>query len=46
MTAGKNIKKLTVTALFCALAFLMTFVFRFKVGFLTFEFKDAVISVL
>lgn len=46
MTAGKNIKKLTVTALFCALAFLMTFVFRFKVGFLTFDFKDAVISVL
>ena len=46
MTAGKNIKKLTVTALFCALAFLMTFVFRFKVGFLTIDFKDAVISVL
>ena len=46
MTAGKNIKKLTVTALFCALAFLMTFVFRFKVGFLTFDFKDAVISIL
>ena len=46
MTAGKNIKKLTVTALFSALAFLMTFVFRFKVGFLTFDFKDAVISIL
>ena len=46
MTTGKNIKKLTVTALFCALAFLMTFIFRFKVGFLTFDFKDAVISVL
>lgn len=41
-----NVKKITVTALFCALAFLMTFIFRFKVGFLTFDMKDAIISVI
>lgn len=41
-----NVKKISVTALFCAIAFLMTFVFRFKVGFLTFDLKDAVISVI
>ena len=42
----KDVKKISVTALFCAIAFLMTFVFRFKVGFLTFDLKDAVISVI
>lgn len=41
-----NVKKITVTALFCALAFLMTFIFRFKVGFLTFDMKDAIISII
>ncbi len=46
MSSKSNLKKITVTALFCALAFLMTFVFRFKVGFLTFDLKDAVISVV
>ena len=46
MTKANELKKLTVTALFCALAFLMTFVFRFKVSFLTFDFKDAIISVV
>ena len=30
----------------CAVAFLMTFIFRFKVSFLTFDFKDAIISVI
>ncbi len=40
-----NIKKIAITALFCSLAFLMTFVFRFKVSFLTFDFKDAIITV-
>ncbi len=38
--------KICITALFTALAFLMTFIFRFKVGFLTFDFKDAVISII
>ncbi len=42
----QSLKKITVTALFCAIAFLMTFLFRFKVSFLTFDFKDAIISVV
>lgn len=46
MNKNENLKKITVTALFCALAFLMTFMFRFKVSFLTFDFKDAIISVV
>ncbi len=41
-----DIKKITVTAVFCALAYLCMFVFRFKVSFLTFDFKDAVLSVV
>ncbi len=41
-----KLQKISVTALFCALAFLMTFLFRFKVSFLTFDFKDAIISVI
>ena len=46
MKTKQNLKKITVTALFCAIAFLMTFIFRFKVSFLTFDFKDAVISIV
>ncbi len=46
MYKKQDLRKITVTALFCALAFLMTFLFRFKVSFLTFDFKDAVISVV
>ncbi len=46
MKTKQNLKKITVTALFCALAFLMTFIFRFKVSFLTFDFKDAIISIV
>lgn len=45
MTKKTDIRKLSVTALFCTIAFLMTFIFRFKVSFLTFDFKDAVIAV-
>ena len=41
-----NIKKLSVTAVLCALAYLCMFVFRFKVGFLTFDFKDAILAVI
>ena len=41
-----DIKKIAVTAVFCALAYICMFVFRFKVGFLTFDFKDAVIAVI
>ena len=42
---NEQIKKIAVTAMLTALAFLITFVFRFKVGFLTFDFKDAIISI-
>lgn len=41
-----DIKKLSVAAMLTAVAYLCTFVFRFKVGFLTFDFKDAIISVI
>ena len=40
-----KIRALTVTAVITAAAFLMTFVFRFKVSFLTFDFKDALIAL-
>lgn len=45
MTKKTDVRKMAVTAMFCAIAFLMTFVFRFKVSFLTFDFKDAIIAV-
>ena len=38
-------KNISVTAMLTALAFLLTFVFRFKVAFLTFDFKDSIISI-
>jgi riboflavin transporter FmnP len=41
-----NLKKLSVASMLTAVAFLCTFVFRFKVAFLTFDFKDAVISII
>ena len=40
-----KIRNISVTAMLTALAFLLTFVFRFKVAFLTFDFKDAIISI-
>ncbi|MBQ7968936.1 MAG: ECF transporter S component [Clostridia bacterium] len=38
-------RKLTVLAMICALGFIAMFFFRFNVGFLTFDFKDAILSV-
>lgn len=46
MTQKYDIRRLTVSAMLTAVAYLCVFVFRFKVGFLTFDFKDAVIAVL
>lgn len=46
MTKKYDIRRLTVSAMLTAVAYLCVFVFRFKVGFLTFDFKDAVIAVL
>ncbi len=43
---SENLKKLCVASMLTAVAFLFTFLFRFKVVFLTFDFKDAVISVI
>ncbi len=43
---NNNLKKITVTAVFSAIAFLLTFFFKFKVSFLTFDFKDAVIAIV
>lgn len=41
-----ELKKITVAAILCAVAFLCVFLFRFKVSFLTFDFKDAVLAVI
>lgn len=42
----ENLKKVSVTAVFSAIAFLLTFFFKFKVSFLTFDFKDAVLAIV
>ena len=41
-----DVKKLTVSAMLIALAFLSIFLLKFKVSFLSFDFKDALLSVL
>ena len=46
MTRTTNLKKLSVTAMLCALAYICMFVFKFKVSFLTFDFKDAILTVI
>lgn len=38
--------KISVTGVFCALAFILTVVLRFKVAFLSFDLKDTVIAVI
>ena len=40
-----NLKKISVAAMLCAVAYLCMFMFKFKVGFLTFDFKDAILCV-
>lgn len=44
-TKKTDIKKLAVVAVLCAIAYLCTLLLHFKVTFLTFDFKDAVIAV-
>ena len=46
MEKSFKLKKLSVSAMLCALAYLCMFVFRIKVSFLTFDAKDAVISII
>ncbi len=43
--ANNNIKKMTVIAVLCAIAYLMSLIFPFKVQFLTFDLKDAIIAI-
>ena len=38
--------KSSVTGVFCALAFILTVVLRFKVSFLSFDLKDTIIAVV
>ncbi|MBO4283838.1 MAG: ECF transporter S component [Clostridia bacterium] len=40
-----RLRRMVAAALFAALAYLCVFVFRIKIGFLTFDFKDAVMTV-
>ena len=44
-SSSVKIKKLCVAALFCALAIATTFLMHFKVLFLTFDVKDAIIAI-
>lgn len=46
MSSKNNLKKISVIAMLCALAYICMFVFKFKVGFLTFDLKDAVLTVI
>ena len=46
MNAKNNLKKISVTAVLCALAYICMFVVKFRVGFLTFDFKDAILTVI
>ena len=41
-----NLKKISVVAMLCAVAYLCMFLFKFKVSFLTFDFKDAILAVV
>ncbi len=44
-SSAAKIKKLCMAAVFCALAFASTFIFHFKVMFLTFDVKDAIVTL-
>ncbi len=46
MQKTSHIKKIAVVGVMCALAFLCMFVFRFKVMFLTFDVKDAILAII
>ncbi len=41
-----NITKISITGVFCALAFILTVVLKFKVAFLSFDLKDSVLAVI
>ncbi len=43
--SDKKIRTITAVAVFAALAYILTFFFRFKLAFLTFDLKDAVMTI-
>ena len=45
MTRKFDVKKMTVIAVLCAIAYLCTFLLHFNLMFLTFDLKDAVIAI-
>ncbi len=45
MNSSAKTKKIIIVAMICALAYLCMFVLRFKVLFLTFDIKDAVLAI-
>lgn len=45
MKQTKDIKRIAVIGMLCALAYLVSLLFHFKISFLTFDLKDAVLAV-
>lgn len=43
--SNDRLRRMILTALFCALSYICVFVFRIKVSFLTFDAKDAVMTI-
>lgn len=46
MNKKMDLKKVSVTAMLCAVAYLCMLLFKFKISFLTFDFKDALLAVI
>ncbi len=46
MNQKNQLKKITVVGMLCAVAYLCMFIFKFKVSFLTFDFKDAFLAII
>ena len=46
MKKNTELKKITIVGMLSAVAYLCMFLFKFKVGFLTFDLKDAVLTVI
>ncbi len=41
-----ELRKISVIAMLCAVAYLCMFLFKFKISFLTFDFKDAFLAII
>ena len=46
MNKKNSLKKLSVIGMLTAVAYLCVFLFKFKVGFLTFDIKDAFLAII